>query len=76
MNFADWFYDVRALAGEDGWGEISDQTPTLIVLWNGGATVAQAFDMISVILPPVPRAAKRPIARVAIFSACSINDQP
>jgi hypothetical protein len=56
MTFADWFYDLRELSGGvggDDWGEVSAQMPTLIVLWNGGATVAQAFDMISVILPPV-----------------------
>jgi hypothetical protein len=58
MTFADWFYDLRELAGEDDWGELSGQMPTLIVLWNGGATVAQALDMVSVILAPVPRAVK------------------
>jgi hypothetical protein len=50
-TFADWCIEIRDLAGER-WAEVSDQAPTLYAVWGGGATPAQAFHMVGLILPP------------------------
>jgi hypothetical protein len=41
----------QGLAGER-WPEVSDQAPTLYVVWGGGATPQQALHMVGLILPP------------------------
>jgi hypothetical protein len=36
QTFADWFAELRELAG-DRWAEVADQAPTVYVVWGGGA---------------------------------------
>jgi hypothetical protein len=50
QTFADWFAELRDLAGES-WPEISDQAPVAFATWIGGATPQQALFMINAILP-------------------------
>jgi hypothetical protein len=51
VTFADWFAELRELAG-DRWPDVADQAPTVYAVWGGGATPAQAFYMVQLILPP------------------------
>jgi hypothetical protein len=41
QTFADWFAELRELAGER-WADVADQAPTIYAVWGGGATPAQA----------------------------------
>jgi hypothetical protein len=54
--FADWFAELRELAGER-WADVADQAPTVYAVWGGGATPAQALYMVGLILPPKTAAA-------------------
>ena len=54
-TFSDWCAEVRELAGER-WPDFSEQAPTLAG-WRGGATPAQAFYIVGLILPPKTAAA-------------------
>jgi hypothetical protein len=56
QTFADWFAELRELAGER-WAEVADQAPTIYAVWGGGATPAQALYMVGLILPPKTAAA-------------------
>ena len=56
QTFADWFAELRELAGER-WAEVADQAPTIYAVWGGGATPAQALYMGGLILPPKTAAA-------------------
>jgi hypothetical protein len=56
QTFSDWCAEVRELAGER-WPDFSDQAPTLYAGWGGGATPAQAFYIVGLILPPKTAAA-------------------
>ena len=47
QTFADWFAELRELAGER-WADVADQAPTVYAVWGGGATPAQ----VGLILPP------------------------
>jgi hypothetical protein len=49
--FADWFAELRELAG-DRWPDVADQTPTVYAVWGGGATPQQALYMVGLIFPP------------------------
>ena len=51
QTFADWFAELRELAGER-WADVADQAPTVYAVWGGGATPAQALYMVGLILPP------------------------
>jgi hypothetical protein len=51
VSFADWLAELRDLAGEQ-WPAVADNSPTLYAVWGGGATPAQALDMVGLILPP------------------------
>jgi hypothetical protein len=42
ITFADWFAELRELAGER-WADVADQAPTAFAVWGGGATPAQAL---------------------------------
>jgi hypothetical protein len=42
QTFADWFAELRELAGER-WADVADQAPTIYAVWGGGATPAQAL---------------------------------
>jgi hypothetical protein len=44
QTFADWFAELRELAGER-WADVADQAPTVYAVWGGGATPAQALYM-------------------------------
>jgi hypothetical protein len=56
QTFADWFAELRELAGER-WPDVADQAPTVYAVWGGGATPAQALYMVGLILPPKTAAA-------------------
>ncbi len=56
--FADWFAELRELAGER-WADVADQAPTIYAVWGGGATPAQALHMVGLILPPKTAAPHR-----------------
>jgi len=56
QTFADWFAELRELAGER-WADVADQAPTVYAVWGGGATPAQALYMVGLILPPKAAAA-------------------
>jgi hypothetical protein len=56
QTFADWFAELRELAGER-WADVADQAPTIYAVWGGGATPAQALYMVGLILPPKTAAA-------------------
>jgi len=56
QTFADWFAELRELAGER-WADVADQGPTIYAVWGGGATPAQALYMVGLILPPKAAAA-------------------
>jgi hypothetical protein len=56
QTFADWFAELRELAGER-WADVADQAPTVYAVWGGGATPAQALYMVGLILPPKTAAA-------------------
>ncbi len=56
QTFADWFAELRELAG-DRWADVADQAPTAFAVWSGGATVQQALFMINTILPAKTAAA-------------------
>jgi hypothetical protein len=56
QTFADWFAELRDLAGER-WADVADQAPTVYAVWGGGATPAQALYMVGLILPPKTAAA-------------------
>jgi cytochrome c biogenesis factor len=45
QTFADWFAELRELAGES-WAAVADQAPTIYAVWGGGATPAQALYMV------------------------------
>jgi hypothetical protein len=51
QTFADWFAELKELAGEQ-WADVADQAPTIYAVWGGGATPAQALYMVGLILPP------------------------
>ena len=51
VTFADWFAELRELAG-DRWPDVADQAPTVYAVWGGGATPQQALYMVGLILPP------------------------
>jgi hypothetical protein len=55
QTFSDRCTEVRELAGER-WPDFSEQAPTLAG-WRGGATPAQAFYIVGLILPPKTAAA-------------------
>ena len=55
QTFADWFAELRELAGER-WADVADQAPTVYAV-GGGATPAQALYMVGLILPPKTAAA-------------------
>jgi hypothetical protein len=56
QTFADWFAELKELAGER-WADVADQAPTIYAVWGGGATPAQALYMVGLILPPKTAAA-------------------
>ena len=56
QTFADWFAELRELAGER-WADVADQAPTVYAVWGGGATPARALYMVGLILPPKTAAA-------------------
>jgi len=47
-TFANWFAELRELAGEH-WADVADQAPTIYAVWGGGAT--PALYMVGLILP-------------------------
>jgi hypothetical protein len=51
ITFADWFAELRELAG-DRWANVADQAPTVYAVWAGGATPQQALYMVQLIPPP------------------------
>jgi hypothetical protein len=56
QTFADWFAELRELAGKS-WPDVADQAPTVYAVWGGGAPPAQAIYMVGLILPPKTAAA-------------------
>ena len=42
QTFADWFAELKELAGER-WRASADQAPTIYAVWGDGATPAQAL---------------------------------
>jgi hypothetical protein len=55
QTFADWFAELKELAGER-WADMADQATTIFAVWGGGATPAQVPYMVGVILPPTAAA--------------------
>ena len=51
QTFADWFAELRDLAGER-WADVADHAPTIYAVWGGGGTPAQALYTVGLILPP------------------------
>jgi hypothetical protein len=49
--FADWFAELRELAG-DRWPDVAAQAPTVYAVWGSGGTPQQALYMVGLILPP------------------------
>jgi hypothetical protein len=49
QTFADWFAELKELAGER-WADVADQAPTVYAVWGGGATPGQALYMVGLIL--------------------------
>ncbi|MGQ0445899.1 MAG: hypothetical protein ACT4O2_12435 [Beijerinckiaceae bacterium] len=47
-TFANWFAELRELAGER-WADVADQAPTICAVWGGSAT--PALCMVGLILP-------------------------
>jgi hypothetical protein len=43
QTFADWFAELKDLAGER-WADVADQAPTIYAVWGGGATRRQRRD--------------------------------
>jgi hypothetical protein len=58
QTFADWFAELKELAGER-WPDVADQAPTVYAVWGGGATPQQALYMVGLILPPTGHAPPR-----------------
>ncbi len=50
QTFADWFAELRELAGHR-WVDVADQAPTIYATWGGGATPGQCLYMVNLILP-------------------------
>jgi hypothetical protein len=48
QTFADWFAELRELAGEN-WPSVCEQAPTWYAAWGGGATPQQALYMVGLI---------------------------